>query len=124
MSGKVGGGFVGSLRHRVTVQQRAAVQDPITGEMSQDWLDVATVWAAIEPLSVRDFIQSRAAQSQVSARIVMRYKPDVAAIAGDIRVLHLRGTQPAIVYHAEGVLRDKTSGIDYITLPCSQGVRL
>lgn len=123
MSSKAGG-LVGSLRHRVTVQQRAAVQDPVTGEMSQDWADVATVWAAIEPLSVRDFIQSQAAQSQVSARIVMRYSPAVAGISGDIRVLHLRGTQPAIVYHAQSVLRDKTSGIDYITLACSQGARL
>lgn len=115
--------LVGSLRHRITVQQRAAVQDPVTGEMSQDWVDVVTVWAAIEPMSVRDFIQSRAAQSQVSTRIVMRYSEAVASISGDIRVLHQRGSKPAIVYFAEGVLRDKVSGIDYLTLPCSQGVR-
>ena len=111
------------LSHRVTVQQRLSGQDPVTGEMSQGWADVATVWAAIEPLSVRDFIQGRAAQSQVSARIVIRYSEDVASIAGDIRVLHQRGSKPAIVYFAEGLLRDKTSGIDYITMPCSQGVR-
>ena len=39
----------GSLRHRVTLQTRAAVQDPVTGEMSQAWAAIATVWAAIEP---------------------------------------------------------------------------
>lgn len=111
----------GKLRHRVRLERydevedsNGVVQDPDSGEVLREWTLVATVWAAIEPLSVREFIQSGAGQSQVSARITLRYRSDLNATW---RIVH-----NAKVYNPEGVLADKDSGLEYVTLACSEGV--
>jgi SPP1 family predicted phage head-tail adaptor len=104
----------GTLRHRVTIQQPGQTQDPTTGEMITAWQDVATVWASVEPLSAREFIAARAGQSEISARVVMRYRSDITA---DMRLMHR--SQP---YDIHGVLPDPKSGRHYITLPVSEGV--
>jgi SPP1 family predicted phage head-tail adaptor len=104
----------GSLRHPITIQRRDFIQDPGTGEMVAVWSDFAKTWASIEPLSTREFIAAASSQSKVSARIVIRYRPGVDAT---MRILH-RGK----IYEVEGVLSDTASGLDYLTLPCSEGV--
>lgn len=104
----------GGLRHRVTIQERLNTQDPQTGENTYSWEDVATVWAKVEPLSAREFIQSQATQSQVVARITVRYREGLNA---EMRMLH-NGT----AYNIAGILPDKVSGLEYITIPVSQGV--
>lgn len=117
----------GRLRHRVRIERfdylrdtnGDAVQDPNTGEIARDWIEVATVWAAVEPLSVKEFIQSQATQSHVKARIVIRQRDDVDA---GMRAVHLRTGRTPVVYNIEGVLHDPDSGLEYSTLPCSQGV--
>lgn len=104
----------GKLRHRVVIQSMEQTQDPATGEMLAKWVDVATVWASIEPLSAREFIAAQSAQSTVSARIVIRFRE---GINSTMRLLH--GSR---VYNIEGVLPDPKSGREYFTLPVSQGV--
>ena len=104
----------GKLRHRVKFQAPGLVQDPVTGEMQPGWTDFASVWASIEPLSARDFIAAQANQSEVAARIVIRYRP---GILPTMRILH-RGK----VYAIQGALPDTDSGLEYITLPVSEGV--
>lgn len=105
----------GRLRHRVRIERPSYEQDPLTGEMKKDWELVADkVPAAIEPLSAREFIAAQAAQSAVTARIVIRHRPGIDAT---MRVLH-RGR----VYNIHGVLADPVSGLEYLTLPCSEGV--
>lgn len=104
----------GKLRHRVRLQAPGRTQDPDTGEMRDGWTTVKTVWASVEPLSVREFISAQAAQSEVSARIVIRYREGVDAT---MRVLH-RGK----VYNIQGVLPDDESGREYLTLAVSEGV--
>lgn len=105
----------GKLRHRITIQQPGLYQDPQTGEMISGW---ATVWdkvpASVEPLSAREFIAAQAGQSEVTARIVIRYREGVLPT---MRILH-RGT----VYNIQGVLADADSGREYITMPVSAGV--
>ncbi len=114
----------GSLRHRVTVQRRAAVQDPVTGEMSQAWAAIATVWASIEPLSVREFIQSGKDNARIDTRITIRHREDVLQEAGELRIVHEReAPMQALVYMAHGVLADADSGLEYLTIPCSSGAR-
>jgi len=102
----------GRLRHRVTIREFQQTQDPTSGEMVSAWVEVATVWAHVEPLSVRDFVAAGAAQSEVSARITIRYRDDLTAA---MRIEH-RGKTYAIA----GVLPDKASGLEYITLPVSE----
>lgn len=112
----------GLLRHRVRIEQLVSPVDsngdPLRGEQGEIldpvWTLLATVWAAIEPLSAREFVQSAAMQSQVVARITIRHRSDVNAA---MRVVH--GSK---LYNIEGVLADKDSGMEYLTLPCSEGV--
>jgi SPP1 family predicted phage head-tail adaptor len=103
----------GTLRHRITLQQRVNSEDS-NGDLVESWEDVATVWAACEPVSVRDFIASRSEQSELTARFVIRYRDDIDA---SMRIIH-RGA----VYNIAGVLPDKESGLEYLTLPCRSGV--
>lgn len=104
----------GDLRHRITIQHPDYTQDPVTGEMTPSWVELAKTWASVEPLSTREFIAAAANQSKVSARIVIRYR---AGIDATMRILHRDK-----VYNVEGVLADKVSGLEYLTLPCSEGV--
>lgn len=105
----------GRLRHRVRIERPSYEQDPVTGEMILSWELVAEkVPAAIEPSSVREFISAQAMQSSVTARIVIRRRPGIDAT---MRIVH-RGQ----VYNIHGVLADPESGLEYLTLPCSEGV--
>jgi SPP1 family predicted phage head-tail adaptor len=104
----------GKLRHRVTVERKVRVRDEETGGWSEAWVEEARLWASIEPLSAREFIAAQASQSEVTARIVIRYRPDIDAT---MRILH-RGR----VYNIHGVLPDTKSGLEYLTLPVSEGV--
>jgi SPP1 family predicted phage head-tail adaptor len=105
---------IGKLRHRVTLEAPGQTQDPNTGEMTPGWQPVATVWASVEPLSARDFIAAQASQSEITARIVMRYRE---GITPEMRAVH-RGRP----YKIHGVLPDAGSGRHYLTLPVSEGV--
>lgn len=102
----------GKLRHRVTLQRKEQTQNPQTGAMLTTWVPVATVWAAFEPLSAREFIAAQAVQSDVSVRVTVRYRPGVTPA---MRLIHRGKT-----YNIVGVLEDKDSGREYMTLPCSE----
>ena len=107
----------GRLRHRVAIQSKTNVQDPVTGEMVPTWTTVTgweSVPAAIEPLSAREFIAAQAVQSMVVARITLRYR---AWLDASMRIVH-NGT----IYNIAGILADPDSGLEFVTLPCSQGV--
>ena len=104
----------GKLRHRVTLQAPGLTQDPVSGEMVPGWTDFASVWASIEPLSARDFIAAQAGQSKITARIVVRYRE---GILPTMRILHRDK-----VYAIQAPLPDAHSGLEYLTLPVSEGV--
>lgn len=117
----------GRLRHRVRIERLAYLldsngdvwQDPGTGETRQDWMPVATVWAAVEPVSAREFMQSQATQAQVTARIVIRHRDGLDA---SMRLVHVRTGRPDVVYNPHGFIADIDSGLEYLTAPCSTGV--
>lgn len=106
----------GKLRHRVDIQKPQFAQDDVTGEVLKSW---AVAWskvpASIEPVSAREFIAAAAVQSKVSTRIVIRYR---AGVDSTMRILHRDK-----IYCIEGVLADKASGLEYLTLPCSEGLK-
>lgn len=103
----------GDLRHRVTLQRKVQVRDSEGGVVT-DWEDVATVWAKIAPLSAREFTAAAAVQSKVVARITIRFRDGVVA--------SMRAVHGAKLYNIEGVLPDQESGLEYLTLPVSEGV--
>lgn len=102
----------GRLRHRVAIQERVQDQDSDTGDIVESWLTLATVWAAVEPLSGREFLAAAATQSLVTAKIIIRKR----TVDATMRVVH-RGT----IYNVAAVLADKDSGLEYLTLMCSEG---
>lgn len=103
------------LRHRVTIQRRTSVQSPVTGAMEYKWNDLAEVWGSVVPSSVRDFTAAQASNVKVTARITIRYREDIQE---KDRIL-FRGK----IYSIEGILPDPDSGLEYLTLPCSEGVK-
>ncbi|MBA0428390.1 MULTISPECIES: phage head closure protein [Stenotrophomonas] len=103
----------GILRHRVLIQQQVTTKDS-DGVEQTAWVDVATVWASVEPLSAREFIQSGQTQSAVTARITMRYRD---GLLPSMRLVH-RGE----IFNIAGLLPDKASGLEYITIPVAAGV--
>lgn len=113
----------GRLRHRVRIERLVPVldsdgeviQDPGDGHVLRIWTLLGEAWAAVEPLSAREFIASQETQSKVECRIIVR-RQDYEINAAD-RVLH-----NGRVYNVAGVLEDKDSGLEYVTLPCSRGV--
>lgn len=105
----------GKLRHRITIEERSgSTQDPQTGEMIPDWSEVDTVWAEKRPSSAREFKQSKAGQSEISGAFRIRYRDDLNAA--------MRITHNGKVYNIEGVLEDNESGLEWLTLPYSEGV--
>ena len=105
----------GKLRHRINIEAQQLDQDEITGEVTSNWVrKFSSVPAAIEPASVREFLAAQQAQSEISTRIVIRYRE---GILPTMRVRHGKR-----VYAILGVLPDPVSGREYITLACNSGV--
>ncbi len=88
------------------------------GNLTTTWTDVVTLWSEIAPLSARDFIAADAEQSKINTRITIRYRTGVVP---QMRFYHAAKDD---VYIIEGILPDQDSGLEYITLPCSKGVRI
>ena len=67
----------GKMRHRITFQQFSGTLDDFGDPLQADddnWVDVATTWAAIDPISGREFYAAEQSQSEVSHKIRCRYR--------------------------------------------------
>jgi SPP1 family predicted phage head-tail adaptor len=104
----------GKLRHQVWIDRPVQTRDE-NGGFINGWEHITAqpVWAAVEPLSVREFIAAQATQSTISARITIRYR---AGLTPDMRIVH-----GADIYNPAGFLTDKDSGLEYMTIPCTLG---
>ncbi|MCO1622241.1 phage head closure protein [Pseudomonas putida] len=107
----------GDLRHRVELQHQVSPRDHGSGEYGEPvWQKLVAVWAQVSPLSARDLIAAQAAQSEATARVVIRYRSDVLPT---MRIVH-RGQ----IYSIEGPpLEDDKSGREYLTILVSKGVK-
>jgi SPP1 family predicted phage head-tail adaptor len=111
----------GRLRHVVDFEVREDTQDATTGGITTTWASIFTdVRAAIEPLSVREVIAAAKDTPVVSARITVRHRAGMNAAQ---RIVHTccANTVGEEIYNPAGFLRDKDSGLEYVTIPCSQG---
>lgn len=105
---------IGPLRHRITIQKPGYEQDPETGAMKPTWENLAKgVAASIEYLSVREYISAQAGQSEITARIKIRYRE---GLDSTMRILH-KGK----IYNMKQPLPDPNSGIEYLTIPVTEG---
>lgn len=76
----------GKRRHRVTFQRftgaRDGYGDPLLSE-DENWTDATALWAAVKPLSGREFYAAEQSQSEVTHKIDCRYR---AGLTTDMRV--------------------------------------
>jgi SPP1 family predicted phage head-tail adaptor len=108
----------GRLRHRVRIEELVAEipdSDEESGARVESWVDAfdMLIPAEIAPLSGRELVAAAQVQSKVAARIRIRHRPGVSA---NMRVNH-RGTY----YGIEAVTTDQGSGVEYMTLHCTDG---
>lgn len=87
----------GQLTERVTIQRVQSGADEI-GQPYSTWLTLGTTWASVEPLVGREYFAAGGAQSEVTTKVRMRYRPGITSAD---RLIH------------EGKLYGITSVIDY-----------
>ena len=100
----------------ITLQSPAGTRDAV-GERTTTWVDVAQVWAAISPLSVRDLLAAGQTQSEVTHRVRIRYSASVAALDASWRVVY--GARVLVI----GGVRNIDEADRVLELLCSEGVR-
>jgi SPP1 family predicted phage head-tail adaptor len=106
----------GNLRHRVILQSPGGVIDEF-GERETTWTDVATVWASIDPLSVREQFLAQQAQSITTHKVKFRYDSSLSVINASWRVKF--GTR---VFVIDGVINKDERNKEYELL-CTEGLR-
>jgi SPP1 family predicted phage head-tail adaptor len=119
----------GKLRHRIQIEEYVDLVDsngdPLRGpqgEFIKEWQDVfpnAEIYASIEPIRVREFIQSAAVQSELTTYMTIRYRDGLSAA---MRVVHLKYGAPFKIYNPAGWRPDPDSGMEYLVALCSEGV--
>jgi len=69
----------GLLNKRVTVYQKVTGSPAVDslGQPNTSWEELDTVWAAVEPLSGREFWAQQQVQSEITSRIRIRYRSDI-----------------------------------------------
>jgi len=90
--------IAGLLRERVTILQSVPTQNSY-GEVEAAWQVLAEVWGRYEVLRGREFFDARQMQEEVTARVTIRYRSDVAV---GMR-LRVRGTE----YRITAVIPDE-----------------
>lgn len=83
----------GRLKKRVTIQRPRNDTDA-AGDTASEWIDVACVWAAVEPLSGREWFAAQQHQSSVTHRVTIRYRRGIEAswrVLLDCRALYIDG---------------------------------
>lgn len=99
----------GALRHRIAIERQDHLQNGDTGEITPTWTEIAaSVPAAVEPLSGREYIAANQKGSKVSARITVRHRLDLNTA---MRIRH-----GAALYRIHAILPDNRSGREWLTL--------
>ena len=66
------------LCHRITIQHYVAGgRDEDGFEIEGSWQEYKKLWAKVTPLSAKDLISAQADQSEVVARMKIRYREDI-----------------------------------------------
>ena len=67
----------GRLDKRVTLQSATSARDG-HGQAVETWSDVATVWAAVEPIRGREFFAAQQVSAETTHRVTMRWRSGVS----------------------------------------------
>lgn len=66
----------GELRHRIIIQKQITTQDTF-GEQYEEWDNITTVWANINPISGREFFAAESVNSEITHKVRLRYREDI-----------------------------------------------
>ena len=108
----------GELKHRVTIQSYVkGGRDEDGYELPSEWIDYKKAYAKITPLSTKDLLSAQAADSEITARMKVRYRTglDIDTTMREI----WKGRIFAI--DSQG-LDDSDTGVEYFTFTLSGGV--
>lgn len=111
--------LAGKLRFRVWLQKGADVVSG-GGSTSVAYTNWIQVWAAIEPMTPREYLAAQAVQSDISVKIRIRYRPGLTA---KLRVVHQHGPgSPEIIdtYDVEGPPVEVMSNRTEVWLMCKR----
>lgn len=97
----------GRLDQRVTIERATITQDD-WGQVTETWAPLATVWAAVEPLNGREFIAAASVQSEVTTRMRLRYRNDLASTD---RITH-EGT----VYDIQAIINPRSGDAELVLM--------
>ncbi len=106
----------GLLNKRIVLQSPSGSRDAL-GERSTSWVDVATVWARIRPLSAREASIAGQRQSAASHVVEIRHSSTVSTLDASWRVKF--GDR---VLAIDGVLNPEESS-EKLMLYCVEGLR-
>lgn len=93
---------VGALRHRVTIQALTRADDGFGGRDNEAWVDVATVWADVVPVSGREAARNGGVQANATFRVTIRWRAGVAPkqrlvwVTNGNKVLNIVSAPPAV----------------------------
>lgn len=108
------------MNHLCDIEEKTQTQDSVTGEVTDTWaVKCSDIYCDIEALSVKDYLQSMADQSEISVRITLPYLTDIDP---KNRIVGKCGCHCGKIYNPKGILEDNITGQEYLTIPCSQGV--
>lgn len=104
----------GLLRHVINIQEQIQTRDDFGG-VEVAWMEkFPKVYARYEPLSGRELFANGQMQSQVTTRFTIRYRDGIDTKQ---RIVFKNR-----VYNIHAVVEDNVSGIEWITLHCSEGL--
>ena len=66
---------IGKMRHRITFQRQSSEKDELAG-YQDEWIDVASTWAQISPVSGREYL-TQMRQTLVTDKVYCRYRAGI-----------------------------------------------
>jgi SPP1 family predicted phage head-tail adaptor len=95
----------GDLRHRVQIQTPIDIQNNL-GEIIEDpdsvgWSTVATIWAAIEPMTGNEFWAAGRYEHEVDTTIRIRYR---SGLNNTMQIIWTDSAGQTHTYHIHGII--------------------
>lgn len=82
----------GRLRERVRIEEKHQNPDQdVFGQELREWIEVVTVWASVEPLRGREFVEASQEQNQITVKIKLRAQIGVTILPDKMRALWTDG---------------------------------
>lgn len=107
----------GSLNRRIKFQRPATIKDTL-GAPRRSWIDVATVWGEIQPLSGREAVIASRISAEISHQITVRYQ---SVFDDPQQMAQMRALYRSRVFNIHSALNEDEKRVQ-ITLLVSEGL--